>query len=218
MVRTSEGSPVHASFGAAGMYSDVLRKGTALNLPALLEKTCGATLHQQILSTRIAGADVTLELRTALLVLYAMLLVRCAWGIARQARLGDRGLLVSIAAPWALMFFILAQMDERYLVWSACFTAAAIAVGRLPLLAHAALSFAGTATMLEFLLLEAPATATSPSTHLLIKLNPLAWLFTAAAVTYLFLSSLQSSKREPQTVHDADSSDAPLVAAEFALD
>jgi hypothetical protein len=213
---------VHASFGAAGVYSDVLRKGTALNLPALLEKTCGATLHQHIVNTSMAGMHLKLELRTLLQIVYAALMVCCTWGISRQARLGERRLLVSIAAPWALMFFILAQMDERYLVWSACFTAAAIAVGRgrLPILAHAALTFAGAATMLEFLLIEAPATATSPAAHLLIKLNPLAWLMTGGAVTYLCVGSLQSSRR-PRAIADtpaAQATGAALVPVAVAVD
>ncbi len=175
---------LRAGFGATGIYSDVLRKGVALNLPAVLDKL-GMTLHQPIVDCRLAGREFKLELRGLLVIIYAGSLACCAAGIARQARTGDRRLLTSLATPWALMFFLLGQMDERYLVWSACFSAAAIAVDRRSLAAHLSLSVAGAATMLEFLLLATPL-AHPTLLHALIQLNPVTWLLTAAAVAMLF--------------------------------
>jgi hypothetical protein len=175
------------------MYSDVLRKGQSLNLPSLLANLWHMTLHQHLVDQTIFTMHVAVELRTVLMCLYAVLLLCCSWGIARQARLGDRRLLVSIVAPWALMFFVLGQMDERYLVWSACFSAGAVAVGWWALGAHMMLSWAGFATMLEFLLICKP--AVSPGAlHLLAVLNPVTWLITAIAVTLLFFASIRSHR------------------------
>jgi hypothetical protein len=178
-----------AGFGANGIYSDVLRKGQALNLPALLAKHWNMTLHQRVIDQTIFGFHLAIQLRLLLIATYSVLLVGCAFGIARQARSRDPRLLVSIAAPWALMFFFLGQMDERYLVWSACFSAGSIAVNRKAIAAHLMLTWAGVATMLEFLLLCQP-TAAPAVLHALIRLNPVTWLLTAAAVGILFFGSL----------------------------
>lgn len=188
---------VRAGFGATGIYSDVLRKGTALNFPALLEKIRGAMLHERIVDLNVLGHHLTLELRTALITIYAAMLVLVARGIAHQARSNDRRLLVSIAAPWALMFFMLGQMDERYLVWSACLTAAAIAVDRRSVVCHVLLTFAGAMTMIEFLLVEEP-TAAPWLMRLLIKLNPIAWLAITGSVAYLFVRSVKFAPRSDQ--------------------
>jgi hypothetical protein len=203
----------HAGFGANGIYSNTLRKGTSLNLPALMEKLCGYDLHDRVLSLSVAGVHLTLELKSMLVMVYAMLLFCCAWGIARQARHGDRRLLASLAAPWALMFFILGQMDERYLVWSACFSAGAIAVGWFALGAHAVLTFAGATTMLEFLLLARTIAAGQPASraaNMLILLNPIAFLLIAAAVAWLFFGSLRCRKRP-------DAQDGPTCVDPAAL-
>ncbi|MBC8106831.1 MAG: hypothetical protein H7Z14_09605, partial [Anaerolineae bacterium] len=181
-----------AGFAANGMYSDVLRKGTALNLPAVLEKI-GMTLHQRLIDESILGVHVKLELKALLIVTYVLLLVACSWGIARQARLCERKFLVSLAVPWALMFFVLGQMDERYLVWSACFSAGAIAVNRKTLAAHVMLSLAGAVTMIEFLLITNP-NAAPRALRLLIALHPATLLLTAVAVGILFITAVWSSR------------------------
>jgi hypothetical protein len=182
---------IRAGFGANGVYSDVLRKGTALNFPAMLEKIRGAMLHERLVDLNLLGHQLTLELRTTLIVIYAVMLVLVARGVAQQARNHDRRLLVSIATPWALMFFMLGQMDERYLVWSACLSAAAIVVARRSLACHALLTFAGAMTMIEFLLIEQP-TAAPTVMRVLIALNPLTLLAITTAVATLFVRALPS--------------------------
>ncbi len=59
---------------------------------------------------------------------YVVGLVLSAIAAARQDRRGDRTVLLAMAAPWLVMFAFLPQMHERYLVWSAVFTALAAAV------------------------------------------------------------------------------------------
>jgi hypothetical protein len=198
-----------AGFAANGMYSDVLRKGTALNLPAVLEKL-GMTLHEHLIDTSILGVHVKLELKALLIVTYILLLVACSIGIARQARSGDRRFLVSLAAPWALMFFVLGQMDERYLVWCACFSAGAIAVNRKTLAAHMMLSIAGAATMIEFLLITND-NAAPRVMRVLTAINPAIWLITAAAVCVLFFTAVRSSRASQSRATDSDLPAAQLL-------
>ncbi len=182
-----------AGFASPGMYSDVLRKGVSQNLPAALGRVLHMTLHQHVIALSAIGLHVAVELKTVLLGVYFALLGCMSWGISRQARNDDPRFLASIAAPFAVMFFVLGQMDERYLVWGACLSAAAVAVNRWSLAAHVMLSFAGVVTMLEFLFISAP--QVSPGMlHMLVLLNPLAWVATAAAVGTLLLNTLRSQR------------------------
>jgi hypothetical protein len=184
----------HASFAAHVAYTDMLRKGETLNLPAVLGHYFHMTLHQQVIDRWMLGMHFHVELRSVLAVIYAILLIWCSWGIARQARTGDRRFLLSIAAPWAVMFFVLGQMDERYLVWSACFSAGAIAVGWRGLAAQAMLSISAVLTMFEFLLINHPGVWTR-ALHVLIAINTLVWLMTAASVIILFTGCLAVVER-----------------------
>jgi hypothetical protein len=179
-------------FAAHADFTDVLRKGDALNIPAVLERFGHMTLHQRLIDRVLSGVPIHVELRSVLMAIYAPLLVLCAWGIARQARMGSRHLLASIAAPWALMFFVLGQMDERYLVWSACFTAGAVAVGEWEMAAHLMFTWAGAATMLEFLMNSKPG-LWPLATRVLIMTNPITWLLIAFAVAVLFYGSIRSA-------------------------
>jgi hypothetical protein len=176
-------------FAAHVAFTDMLRKGETLNIPAILGHYFHMTLHQRIVNAFPLGLHVHLELRSMLIMVYAVLLVFCSWGIARQARLRDRRPLVSIAAPWAVMFFVLGQMDERYLVWSACFSAGAVAVGWRGLAAHAMLSVCAVLTMFEFLLINRPGVGTH-ALHILIAMNIPVWIMTASSVAILFCGSL----------------------------
>jgi len=45
--------------------------------------------------------------------------VMCAIGATLHHRRNDPRVLISITAPWVLMFAILPQMHERYLMWAA---------------------------------------------------------------------------------------------------
>ena len=184
-------------FAAKVGFTDVLRKGDALNFPGLLEKHWHMTLHQHVVDRFILGMHLQIELRLILLAVYLVLLLCCSHGIARQAKRRDPRLLISIAAPWALMFFFLGQMDERYLVWSACFSAGAICVGSWATGAHLALTWAGLATMVEFLLVSKP-TVCPWLMRTLIALNPATWLVTGIAVVYLIYVSIMQSSGRPK--------------------
>jgi hypothetical protein len=181
---------VRAGFTGSGAYSNVLRKGNSLNLPAVLAKCFHLGLHSHLFDRRLLGMHVVLELKTALTVLFLALLTPCTAGIARRARENDPRWLIAIAAPWALMFFIMGQMDSRYICWSACCSAGAIVVSRRALVAHLMLTFAGAASTLEFLLLLKP-TLYPTLMHLLIDANSINWLLIAIATAQLFLAAVR---------------------------
>lgn len=187
-----------AGFAAPVKFYDVLRKGRSLNLSTVLDHHFHLTLHQHLLDWNVLGIHLGLEVRTLLIGVYALLLICCSWGISRQARLPDRRLLASIAAPWAVMFFVLGQMDERYLVWAACFSAGAAAVGWCGLGAHLALSWTGAAMMLEFLLAAKPGVYPGVLNALTL-LHPVTGLLTAGAVMVLLVESMPRINRQRQT-------------------
>jgi hypothetical protein len=59
---------------------------------------------------------------------YGITLVLCAIALTRHARRRDRRFLFAIVAPWVLMFALLPQMQDRYLMWGAAFSAAAAVI------------------------------------------------------------------------------------------
>jgi hypothetical protein len=180
---------LHLGLGGVGYTSDTLRHGGALNLAALLQKYGHMTLHQPLLALNIAGHPLSLELKASLILGYFAVLACTAWGMARQARARDVRLLVSLATPWAVMFFIMPQMDVRYLVWCACLTAPALLVNRRGLAAHLLLTLAAATGMLEMLLTTVPGTWTSLF-HLLLRTNTPNFLLIGTAVFLLVTNAL----------------------------
>jgi hypothetical protein len=60
---------------------------------------------------------------------YVVALVICAIGITIKVRRRDPRLLFAIVAPWVVMFALLPQMCDRYLLWASVFSAGAAVVG-----------------------------------------------------------------------------------------
>lgn len=95
-----------------------LAMGTTANLPAILQQHYGWKLKDEV---NVGGVGVTLQwlLRGVYFALVVPMGVMAAW----YARRGDARVLVCLAVPWVLMFAILPQMHERYLVWGSVLTA-----------------------------------------------------------------------------------------------
>jgi hypothetical protein len=70
----------------------------------------------------------TFTLQWTLRIIYLVALLLCSLGAARHARRRDPRLLIAVATPWLLMFALLAQMHERYLLWGAVLSAVALGV------------------------------------------------------------------------------------------
>src|SRR6266567_5220285 len=92
------------------------------NLPSLLAKV-GWSLKDSFLSAHFGSLHLHITLQWALRLLYLGALALCARGLARHLRDRDPRVLIAIAAPWLLMFALLGQMHERYLMWGAVVSA-----------------------------------------------------------------------------------------------
>lgn len=72
---------------------------------------------------------------------YFLLLMPVMWGLIWQTRGRSVRVLACMAAPWVLMFALVPQMHERYLVWGAVASAGAVALGVGGLLWHLGVTF-----------------------------------------------------------------------------
>src|SRR6266571_1046563 len=92
------------------------------NLASLLANL-GWELKDPFWSAHFGSLYLALTLQWTLRLLYLGALALCALGAARHTRNRDPRLLIAIVMPWLLMFALLGQMHERYLVWGAVISA-----------------------------------------------------------------------------------------------
>src|SRR6266478_192606 len=97
------------------------------NLPSVLAQA-GWSLKDPFLSAHFGSLHLHITLQWTLRLLYLVALALCARGLARHLRDRDPRVLIAIAAPWLLMFALLGQMHERYLMWGAVVSAVALGV------------------------------------------------------------------------------------------
>ncbi len=74
--------------------------------------------------------------KTVFAAIYGLTLVLCAWGASRHERRNDPRFLVAMVAPWVLMFTILGQIHERYLLFAAGCAVVMVAVNWGMVLLH----------------------------------------------------------------------------------
>jgi hypothetical protein len=123
------------------------------NLPSLLSKL-GWSLKDPFWSVQLGSRDFHLTLQWTLRLLYLGALAVCAYGAARQVRDRDPRVLIAITAPWLLMFALLGQMHERYLVWGAVVSAVALGVSLRLSIIHFIISAASTAMIVHVMLID----------------------------------------------------------------
>ena len=113
-------------------------------------------------------------LQWMLRLIYLGSLALCARGMAGHLRDRDPRVLIGIAAPWLLMFALLGQMHERYLVWGAVVSAVALGVN-IPLsIIHFILSMASTAMIIHVMLIDKKLDATLRAIDVLRNIRPYA--------------------------------------------
>jgi len=152
---------------------------TCYNLPSLLAAR-GWTLKDTLFAFHLGIADLSLNLQWALRFFYLGALSVCALGAARHARHRDPRMLVALAAPWLVMFAILGQMQERYLVWGGVVSALALGVSVRTAIVSLLLSLASTAMIAHVMLLDKKLAATMPLINFLNSTQPYApWLILA---------------------------------------
>ena len=101
----------------------------------------GAFLHN--IDPHVAfppGKPVSLPLKYLLLLIWVVLTVACWVGAARHDRRRDPRFLIAVAAPWVVMFAVMGQMHQRYLLWGAALTCMAAGVSPGLVLLHLLLS------------------------------------------------------------------------------
>jgi hypothetical protein len=123
------------------------------NLASLLSKL-GWSLKDPFWSVHFGSLDFHLTLQWTLRLLYLGALAACAYGAARQVRDRDPRVLIAMTAPWLLMFALLGQMHERYLVWGAVVSAVALGVSLRLSIIHFIISAASTAMIVHVMLID----------------------------------------------------------------
>jgi hypothetical protein len=123
------------------------------NLPSLLSKL-GWSLKDPFCSIHLGSLDFHVTLQWTLRLLYLATLTVCAYGAARQVRDRDPRVLIAITAPWLLMFAMLGQMHERYLVWGAVVSAVAMGVSLRLSIIHFIISAASTVMIVHVMLID----------------------------------------------------------------
>jgi len=141
------------------------------NLPSLLSKL-GWSLKDSFLSAHVGSLHLHLTLQWTLRLLYLGALALCARGLARHLRDRDPRVLIAIAAPWLLMFALLGQMHERYLMWGAVVSAVALGVSVRLSIIHFIISIASTTMIVHVMLIDKKLEATLPAIDVLKHIRP----------------------------------------------
>jgi hypothetical protein len=179
------------------------------NLPSLLSKL-GWSLKDPFWSAHIGSLDFNLTLQWTLRLLYLGALTVCAYGAARQVRDRDPRVLIAITAPWLLMFALLGQMHERYLVWGAVVSAVALGVSLRLSIIHFIISAASTAMIVHVMLIDKKLEATLWAIDLLKHIRPYASVLVLACVAVYLWNSLRMPVFQRRAPRPAESTSLSL--------
>ena len=161
------------------------------NLPSLLSKV-GWSLKDSFLSAHFGSLHLHVTLQWTLRLLYLAGLALCARGLARHLRDRDPRALIAIAAPWLLMFALLGQMHERYLMWGAVVSAVALGVSVRLSIIHFIISIASTAMIVHVMLIDKKLQATLPAIDLLKQIRPYGSIVVLACVAIYLWDTLST--------------------------
>ena len=125
-------------------------------------------------------------LQWALRLFYLGAVVLCARGAVQHLRNRDPRVLIAIAAPWLLMFALLGQMHERYLVWGAVVSAVALGVSIRLSIIYFIISAASTAMIVHVMLIDKKLDATLRAIDMLEGVRPYASGVVLACVAVYF--------------------------------
>jgi hypothetical protein len=123
------------------------------NLPFLLDRL-GWSLKDSLWSWEFGSRYIAVTPQWMLRLLYLGGLALCSLGAARHSRNRDPRLLIAIATPWLLMFALLGQMHERYLIWGAVVSAVALGVSLRLGLIHFIISAMSTVMIVHVMLID----------------------------------------------------------------
>ena len=190
------------------------------NLPSLLSNW-NLSLKTPFWSVHLGSLYLVFTLQWTLRLIYLAALVLCARGAARHARRRDPRVLIAIATPWLLMFAILAQMHERYLLWGAVLSAVALGVSVRLTLLHFIFSAMSATMITHVLLVDKKLGPTLSTIDFLERMRPIAScvLLVCVAVYFREVLSTRAPHFRPRPKVQPSEEAAPLalaVAAEEA--
>ena len=159
------------------------------NLASLLAGA-GWSLKDDLLSVHVGQVYFHLTLQWALRLLFLGTVVLCARGAAQHVRNRDPRVLIAITAPWLLMFALLGQMHERYLVWGAVVSAVALGVSVRLSVIHFIISAASTAMIVHVMLVDKKLDATLRAIDVLHSIRPYASVLMLVCVAFYFWDAL----------------------------
>lgn len=182
------------------------------NLASLLGQV-GLSLKDSLFLFHIGGVRLHLTLQWALRLLYLVALALCARGIARHQRNRDPRALIAIAAPWLLMFALLGQMHERYLMWGAVVSAVALGVSVRLTIVHFVISIVSTAMIMHVMLIDKKLDSTLRAIDILHVIRPYASGLVLACVAVCLWDVLQVriTAWQPASVRAARTPPLPLA-------
>ncbi len=159
------------------------------NLASLLSDH-GWSLKDSLSSAHLGTLHLHLTLQWALRLVYLGTLALCASGAARHLRNRDPRVLIAIATPWLLMFALLGQMHERYLMWGAVVSAVALGVSVRLSIIHFIISAASTAMIVHVMLVDKKLPATLRVIDVLDAIRPYASVLVLACVAVYLWDAL----------------------------
>lgn len=125
-------------------------------------------------------------IKALLIAIYSACLLLCAFGAASKSRRNDPAFLIALTAPWVVLFAVLPQMHERYLLWAAAISATCIAASLGWGLMHLILAAISTSMILRPLLMMHASQAPALS-KVLASLHPgVSWAVLLCAGIYLY--------------------------------
>lgn len=133
-----EGSIAWLKVGFQTARYDQMSMGRVCNLPAILKKSFDLNVDSPLFELRhLPGPILVSQLLKAAA---GVGLALCALAMAIQVRRRDANAVIPLAAAWTLLYAILPQMHERYLVWGSALSAVMIVRGVAGLLLHLTLT------------------------------------------------------------------------------
>jgi hypothetical protein len=159
------------------------------NLASLLADA-GWSLKDDLLSVHLGPVHIHLTLQWALRLFFLGSVALCARGAARHVRNRDPRVLIAITAPWLLMFALLGQMHERYLVWGAVVSAVALGVSLRLSIIHFIISAASTAMIVHVMLVDKKLDPTLRTIDVLHSIRPYASVLVLVCVAFYFWDAL----------------------------
>jgi hypothetical protein len=159
------------------------------NLASLLAGA-GWSLKDDLFSAHVGSVHFHLTLHWAMRLLFLVGMTLSARGAARHLRNRDTRVLIAITAPWLLMFALLGQMHERYLVWGAVVSAVALGVNIRLSIIHFVISAASTAMIVHVMLVDKKLDATLRAIDVLHDIRPYASVLMLVCVALYFRDAL----------------------------